>query len=327
MKNFWQKLEKPILALAPMEEVTDTVFRQIVASCCPPDVFFTEFTNVEGLLSKGKNVVSQRLQFTSKERPIIAQIWGLNPESYYKAARYIKDLGFDGIDINMGCPEKKVVKTGSCSALMNNRDLAVKIIKATREGAGGLPMSVKTRIGFAKIETDNWISFLLQQELDGLIIHGRTVKEASDVPAQWDEIGKAVILRNKISPATIIIGNGDVLTYNQARQYWQKYKVDGVMIGRGVFKNPWVFDKNKTSVTPLELIDLFIKHITLFENTWGDSKNFSIMKKFYKMYINGFEGAGELRNKLNQFNNPADSTTFLRRYATLIGPTPLGVGV
>jgi len=213
MKNIWQDIKKPIFILAPMDDVTDTVFRQIIGDLAAPDLYFTEFTSVDGMVSQaGREAVSRRLIFQESERPIIAQIWGNDPEKFFKAAQMCAEMKFDGIDINMGCPEKSVVKRGMCSGLIHNPQLAAKIIKATKDGADGIPVSVKTRLGMREIEPD-WIKHLLNQDLAALIIHGRTVREMSKVPAHWDEIGKVVQLRNEINPKTVIIGNGDVESY------------------------------------------------------------------------------------------------------------------
>jgi len=210
--NIWQQLKKPIFALAPMEDVTDTVFRRIVTSCAAPDIMFTEFTSVDGMDSEGSVHVSHRLKFDNSEKPLIAQIWGTTPESYFNAAQELQKRNFDGIDINMGCPVPKIIKKGCCSALINDHTKAKEIIDATRSGAGKLTLSVKTRIGFKTIVTDEWIGFLLEQNLDALTIHGRTTKELSSVPNHWDEIGKAVALKNRIAPHTIILGNGDIMS-------------------------------------------------------------------------------------------------------------------
>lgn len=314
MKNFWNDLKKPILIQAPMEDVTDTVFRQIITKCGKPDVFFTEFTNVEGLCSPGREKVGKRLKFTEAERPIVAQIWGNNPENYLETAKLIKDMGFDGIDINMGCPEKRVLKKGSCAALINNHPLASEIILATREGAGGLPISVKTRIGIKNIQTEEWATFLLKLDLDALIIHGRTVAEMSDVPNHWDEIGKVVKLRDVMKVKTLIIGNGDVKDLSDVMEKYEKYKVNGVMIGRSIFNNLWFFNKkiNPQKISYQEKLKLLVEHITLFDKTWGKSKNFSTMKKFYKIYISGIPNASNVREELMKFKNASDTLKFLQ---------------
>lgn len=297
--NIWQSFSRPILILAPMEDVTDTVFRQIVIDCGKPDLAFTEFTNVEGLCSKkGDPIVSQRLKFDKKEKPLIAQIWGKDPEHYRIAAERIQGMGYDGIDINMGCPEKSVVKNGCCSALIQNHALATEIINATKEGAGSLPVSVKTRIGFHTIQTVEWISFLLTHNLDALTIHGRTVKEESKVPCHWDEIGRCVKLRNTIAPQTLLIGNGDILSLQEAQEKITTYTLDGIMIGRGIFQNPFLFSgREKTSITKDERFQLLEKHLRLFKTIWDEKKHYPIMKKFYKMYIQEFTGASEVRQQ------------------------------
>lgn len=320
--NFWQKLKKPFTVLAPMEDVTDTVFRQMVASVGRPDIFFTEFTNVEGIVSTSlsnpppilgggcKGVVHpvlQRFVYSKSEHPIVAQIWGKEPENFYTVAKLIKKLGFDGVDINMGCPQKDVVKNGCSIALIRDRDRAREIIQATREGADGLPVSVKTRIGLDKIVTEDWCGFLLEQKLDALTVHGRTAKEMSDVPAHWDEIAKVVSLRNQSKSRIIIIGNGDVRNAQNAMLNAQEYGVDGIMIGRGVFENINCFNAQnahqrggQAMLNTQEKIDLLKKHLKLWEKTWGNTRNFAIMKKFFKIYIRDFEGAGELRGRLMQ---------------------------
>ena len=204
MNGFWDNLTRPITALAPMEDVTDTVFRRIVVRCGPPDVFFTEFTNADGLCSRGRDAVIHRLRFTEEERPIVAQIWGNNPEHYRTVCSQIRDMGFDGIDINMGCPVRKIVKTGACSALIDNPPLAREIIIATMEGAGETPVSIKTRMGFTKRRTEEWSSFLLDLKPAVLTMHGRIAKDMSDVPADWQEIGKVVRIRDATGSNTLI---------------------------------------------------------------------------------------------------------------------------
>lgn len=297
---FWKKLPKPIFILAPMDGVTDTVFRQIVTTTGRPDVFFTEFVPVDALLSKAQERVLESLKFTESERPIIAQIWGSNPENFYKSAKILSKLGFDGIDINMGCPDKNVVKKDAGSALIKNPKLAQEIIRATVKGARGLPVSVKTRIGFYKIDTENWVSALLQTPISALTLHLRTVPEMSKVPAHWEEIAKAVKIRNKLKSETLIIGNGDVKTLKEAKDKCKQYEIDGVMIGSGIFENVYLFDEkiDIKKVLPQEKINLLIKHLELFRKTWGDTKHFELMKKFAKCYVNNFTGAVESREKL-----------------------------
>jgi len=298
MKNIWQSLPKPIFALAPMEDVTDTVFRQIIASFARPDIFYTEFTNCDGLLSKGYETVSLRLRYDKSEHPIIAQLWGIHPEAFKKAAKQIADLGFDGVDINMGCPHRSVVSRCACAALIKDHALAQSIVLATKKGVSGrIPVSIKTRIGYNTIDTEHWISFLLSLDIDALIIHGRTAKEMSAVSAHWDEIGKAVKMRNALRIKTVILGNGDIENAHDAQEKCKTYGLDGAMIGRGVLVNPWCFDRSPKPhrATRSELLFLMKRHTKLFEKTWGSQKNFSILKKFFKVYIRDFKGAQAIR--------------------------------
>lgn len=307
MKSFWQKLTKPFFVLAPMEDVTDTVFRQMVASCAKPDVFFTEFTNVDGIMSEGRQMVMHRLRFAKLEHPIVAQLWGSKPDNYRETAKLIVEAGFDGIDINMGCPQKKVIKNGGCAALINSPELARKIIEATIDGAEGrIPVSVKTRIGFKTINTEQWLSFLLSSNIDALTVHGRTVAEMSKVPAHWDEIAKAVTFRDRMKLKTLIIGNGDVASRADGIEKQKKYGVDGLMIGRAVFEDPWVFAPEHKDHSIAEHLELMRKHVGLFEKTWGSEKQFAILKKFFKIYVRDFDGASDWRVRIMETKSPAE---------------------
>ncbi len=303
-----------ILAQAPMEDVTDVVFRQIISECAPPDLYFTEFTNIDGMLSKGAPKVIHRLRYTEQQRPIIAQIWGTDPDKFYEAAKIVSGMGFDGIDINMGCPERSIVKKGACSALIGQYEHVTSIIESIRSAAPELPLSIKTRIGIKEIQTEEWIGFLLKQNLDMLTIHARTVAEMSEVPAHWEEVGKVVELRNKLNSPTRILGNGDVESKADAQEKCAQYGCDGVMIGRGIFHNLYVFDGEKDFKTfpKEEKITHLIRHLSLFDETWGSTKNFSIMKKFYKIYISEFDGASDTRAKLMEFTNAVDTLAFLK---------------
>ncbi len=298
--DIWAELPRPFFVLAPMDDVTDTVFRRVVAECAPPDLYFTEFVGVDGLQSPGRERVIKRLQFTASERPLIAQIWGKDPANYYKTARELAEMGFAGIDINMGCPEKNVVRNGCCVALINNRELAGEIIQATREGASSLPLSVKTRLGFNEVDL-SWPEFLLKHKLNALSIHGRTKKQMSSVPADWELIGKVRELRDVLCPTTKIIGNGDVMSRAQGLQLAKTYNLDGIMIGRGVFRDPFVFAEQSpwAGYSKEQKIALYRKHVELFAETWQNRERpIHTLNKFCKIYINGFDGAKELREKL-----------------------------
>ena len=314
--SIWKALPKPIYILAPMEDVTDTVFRQVLLSTGRPHLFFTEFTNVDGMMSAGHDQVIKRLKFLPKEKPLIAQIWGVNPENFYKSAKEIAEMGYDGIDLNMGCPQKDVTSHGACSALIKNKPLATEIIQATQEGSGDLPVSVKTRIGFSTIQTEEWISFLLTHNLPVLTVHGRTAKEMSKVPCHWDEIGKAVQIRNEIAPETLLIGNGDVGSIAEAQEKVKEYGVDGVMIGRGVFHNPWLFNPqiNQEDKTLKDRLQLLYDHVSLFETTWGKNKNYPILKKYFKIYLSGFDGASDIRTRFMETNTPEEALTLAEEW-------------
>ena len=296
-----------------MDDVTDTVFRQVVANTAPADLYFTEFVNVDGLQSAGRKNLLKKLQFVESETALVAQLWGKDPENFRKTAEQIadgtfaKELGlpdgvnFVGIDLNMGCPAKSEVKNGTCSALIQNRPLAAEIITATQAGAAGrIPISVKTRLGWNDID-HTWPEFLLGFKLNMLTVHGRTKKEMSKVPAHWDEIGVVRELRDKLSPETLIVGNGDVESYQQGLELAAQYKLDGIMIGRGVFHDPYVFAKDSPweSITREERIKLYKDHVTLFADTWQHNERpIHVLNKFCKIYISGFDGAKELREQL-----------------------------
>ncbi len=310
-QTFWQRLNKPFIALAPMEDVTDFAFREIVArKLGKPDVIYTEFTNADGLVSEeGHTKVVRRLKYSENQRPIVAQLWGIHPENMEKATRMVAKMGFDGIDLNMGCPDRAVVKIGAGSGLIKNPQLARELIEAVRRGAPNLGLSVKTRLGFNKIQTEEWISFLLRQKLDALAVHARTKKEMSKVPAHWDEIGKIAKIRNEIAPQTLIIGNGDVKSLAEGYHFANKYKIEGIMIGRGIFENPWIFNRKQQAHSIREKLELLLAHTKLFVETNSQGRNFALMKKFFKIYIRDFDGASEMRQKLMACNDYSDVQT------------------
>ncbi|MDE5424327.1 tRNA-dihydrouridine synthase [Ancylomarina sp. DW003] len=310
--NFWQEQNTPSFSLAPMEDVTDTVFREIVMRNSEKgklNLLFSEFTSTDGMYHEiGHDKVKHRLQINHSEKQIlkdnnvklIAQIWGKNPEKYYKTAQYIaQETDFDGIDINMGCPVKNVVKSGCCSALIQEPELAKEIILATREGSN-LPLSVKTRIGFKEVVTESWISHLLGMPIDALIIHGRIQKQMSEGLADWNEIAKAAHLRNQLAPHIKLIGNGDIISYQDGLNKVKQYGVDGVMIGRGIFKNPWMFNPSMTDIDEGTKLKMLWEHTELYSQTWGGNKNFNILKRFFKIYCKDFYGASKLCHQLMQ---------------------------
>jgi len=314
MPNFWNEIKSPSFLLAPMEDVTDTAFREIVLRLSHPDslqVLYTEFTNTDGLCHPiGRDKVKSRLQVNPSERvllkeknvKLVAQIWGNKPEKFYEATKFISEnYDFDGIDINMGCPVKKVVKQGSCSALIKFPDLAGEIIQATKE-ATNLPVSVKTRTGFSHHVTEEWIGFLLSQDPAAIILHTRTQKMQTDFPAEWEEMTKALAARNKLKPHIPIIGNGDIFSITGAKEMLDKYPVDGFMVGRGIFQNPWFFNPDFIP-SVADKLNTLLEHSRLYVETWGRQRNFQVLKRFFKIYINDFNGAAALRAQLMETNN------------------------
>ena len=285
MSNFWQKLKKPILTLAPMEDVTDYAFRETLASIGKPDVMFTEFTNCTGLLHSKNETQLKRLKFSENQRLIVAQLWGTVPEEFYKCARLIKQMGFDGVDVNMGCPQKKVVKIGAGAGLISTKTLVAEIISAVKEGAGGIGVSVKTRLGYSKIDTQDWLGFLLSNNLDAIIVHARIATEMSRKPADWREIGKVVELRNKISPSTIIIGNGDVQSAAQAEKLCKEFGADGAMLGRAVINNPFVFSNQPDVSDESRRLNALEFHFKTFVAESAPKVRIKDFYKFAKMYL------------------------------------------
>lgn len=314
MNTFWQDLPKPFFALAPMEAVTDTVFRHVVAKAARPDVYFTEFTNTDSFASpKGRHSTQSRLLFTEEEQPLVAQIWGTNPDHFALMAKGLKEMGYKAIDINMGCPAKDVTKTGACSALIDNPDLAARIIAATK--TAGLPVSVKTRVGFKKQKTEEWISFLLKQDIAALTVHARTAKEMSKVPARWEEIAKTVKLRDEIAPHTLIIGNGDVQSHEEGLKRLSETGADGIMIGRGVFNSVFCFEQGLNEHSQQEYFDLLNYHLDLWEQTWEKGNpNYHALKRFFKIYVKGFPGASELREQLMNTNSAEEAHEVLKLF-------------
>jgi len=310
MSNFWDEIQKPIFALAPMEDVTDTSFREVVARLADPkylSILYTEFTSVDGMNHPvGKIRVGERLIVSESERQVlkqkniklIAQIWGKKPELFHKiAAEITSEYDFDGLDINMGCPVKNVVKNGCCSALINEPNLAKEIVLATKE-ATHLPVSVKTRTGIKNHDTESWIANLLETKPAAIILHGRTQKQQSDGFADWEEIAKGARMRDQIHPETKFLGNGDVMSVAQGEALCQKHQLDGIMVGRGIFHNPWFFNPAHTLPTKAEKLQQLLLHTQLFERSWGNQKNLNILNRFYKIYTNDFPGAAKLRADL-----------------------------
>ncbi|MGD6780249.1 tRNA dihydrouridine synthase [Sutcliffiella horikoshii] len=297
--NFWRELPKPFFVLAPMEDVTDVVFRTVVRKAGRPDVFFTEFTNSDSYCHpEGKESVRGRLLFTEEEQPMVAHIWGDNPEYFRQMSIGMAELGFKGIDINMGCPVPNVATRGKGSGLIQRPDVAAELIQAAK--AGGLPVSVKTRLGFTEVdEWKEWLKHILEQDIANLSIHLRTRKEMSEVDAHWELIPEIKELRDRIAPETLITINGDIPNRQVGQELAEKYGIDGVMIGRGIFKNPFAFEKEAKEHTSKEYLDLLRLQLDL-QDHYAEivPRNMSKLHRFFKIYVKGFRGAGELRNQL-----------------------------
>ncbi len=317
MNNFWNELPKPFFILAPMEAVTDVVFRHVVAKAGRPDIFFTEFTNTASYCSpKGLHSTRGRLAFTEDEHPMVAQIWGKNPEHFRQMAHGLKEQGFKGIDINMGCPDKSVVHGGSGSGLIRTPELAAEIIAATKEA--GLPVSVKTRLGDVRIdEWRGWLTHILKQDVVNLTIHLRTRKEMSKVEAHFELIPEIKALRDEIAPQTLLTINGDIRDRQHGLELVEKYGVDGVMIGRGIFANPFAFAEVQPEKTSEQLLDLLNYQLDLFDkyNEELEPRKFDPLKRYFKIYVRDFPGASELREKLMHTKTTTEVRELIRSYS------------
>lgn len=297
--NFWKKLNKPFFILAPMEDVTDIVFRKVVAKASTPDVFFTEFTNSDSYVhTKGVESLRGRLKFDKNEKPIVAHIWGDNPNNFEQISMGLAKMGFDGIDINMGCPAPNVFKHGRGAGLILRPDVASDIIKATKKG--GLPVSVKTRLAHSKLsDWKEWITHLLKQDIVNLSIHLRTKTEMSNYDAHWELIPEILELRDEIAPKTLITINGDIKDYQMGMELYEKYKVDGIMIGRGIFHNPFAFDKEGLERDVNEYLELFKDHLDFYDKYVLEEPSLKKpLQRFFKIYIRDIKGASKLRSKL-----------------------------
>ena len=339
--SFWETLPRPFFVLAPLANVTDAAFRRVIAKYGKPDVTWTEFVSADGLIKatpEGKAKLMRDLLYTEAERPIVAQLFTSNPETMEAAARLCQELGFDGVDINMGCPDKSIEKQGAGAKLITTPDVAREVIRAAKRGANNIPVSVKTRLGYNKDILEEWLPVLLAEEPAALTLHARTRKEMSKVPAHWDRIKRAVEIRNELGSKTLIIGNGDALNIEDAKKKAAESGADGVMLGRAIFGTPWLFasedarkmlrektvwpeskrlkdasdtgDPRTFSNEDFPSIEtrlrVAVEHTTLFEELLGDIKNFALMKKHFKAYVEGFDGAKELRMKLMETSRASE---------------------
>lgn len=315
--HFWHDLPRPFFVLAPMEEVTDVVFRHVVSAAARPDVFFTEFTNTASYCHpEGINSVRGRLTFTEDEQPIVAQIWGDKPEHFRQMSIGLAKRGFSGVDINMGCPVPDVTANGMGSGLILRPDVAADLIQATK--AGGLPVSVKTRLGYTDVgEWHDWLAHVLKQDIANLTIHLRTRKEMSKADAHWELVPEIKELRDQLAPDTLLTINGDIPDRQTGLKLAQQYGVDGLMIGRGIFTNPFAFEKEPKGHNSQELLDLLRLHLDLYDQYSEKStlRPFTALHRFFKIYVRGFRGAGELRNQLMNTKSTNEVRAWLDHFA------------
>lgn len=314
-ENFWRELPRPFFVLAPMEDVTDVVFRHVVSEAGRPDVFFTEFTNTESFCHpEGVHSVRGRLTFTEDEQPIVAHIWGDKPEHFREMSIGMAEMGFKGIDLNMGCPVANVATKGKGSGLILRPETAAEIIQASK--AGGLPVSVKTRLGYSEIdEWREWLKHVFKQDIVNLSIHLRTRREMSKVDAHWELIGEIKQLRDEIAPDTLLTINGDIPDRKTGLELAEKYGIDGIMIGRGIFHNPYAFEKEPREHTSAELLDLLRLHLDLFDKySQEETRLFKPLRRFFKIYVRGIRGASELRHQLMSTNTTDEARELLDEF-------------
>lgn len=321
-ENFWRELPRPFFVLAPMEDVTDVVFRHVVSEAGTPDVFFTEFTNTESFCHpEGIHSVRGRLTFTEDEQPMVAHIWGDKPEHFREMSIGMAEMGFKGIDLNMGCPVANVATKGKGSGLIQRPETAAEIIQAAK--AGGLPVSVKTRLGYSEIdEWRDWLKHVFEQDIANLSIHLRTRREMSKVDAHWELIGEIKKLRDEIAPDTLLTINGDIPDRKTGLELAEKYGIDGVMIGRGIFHNPYAFEKEPREHTSEELLGLLRLHLDLFDKySKNESRLFKPLRRFFKIYVRGIRGASELRHQLMSTNTTDEARKLLDEFEAQIEST------
>jgi nifR3 family TIM-barrel protein len=304
MGSFWEKLKKPISASAPMAGVSDSAFRAMLARHGKPDVMWTEMVSLAGAAIRGESEFENEMSFGEMEHPIVFQFFGSFPEEFSICGKLAKSRGADGIDINMGCPDKGVEKQGAGACIIKSPALAKELVAAAMDGSNGLPVSVKTRIGYANAgEMEGWITALAEAKPAAITIHGRTRAEKRKGRANWDSIGDAGRIIKSISPGTVVLGNGDVGSKEEGERWAQKAEVDGYMAGRALIGNPWFFTGHKA--TKKERIAAAKEHIEIFDKLLGEKESFDMVKKHLAGYMSGFLGAKKMREKLMAARNAA----------------------
>lgn len=313
MASFWHDLPQPFFVLAPMEAVTDVIFRHVVDKAGAPDLYFSEFTNATGWVHAGDKAIGGRLIKTDDETRLVAQLWGSVPDDMAKLAAHCKELGLIGIDINMGCPDASAVKAGGGAGMIRTPKLATEMIAAAK--SSGLPISVKTRLGYSRVdEWRDWLTHILQQDIENLTIHLRTKKEMSKVSAHFELIPEIVKLRDEIAPQTLLTVNGDIEDREQGlKLVAENPGVNGIMIGRGIFHNPFAFEHQSQTHSREELLDLLRLQLDLYDTYFHlTNRPFDTLKRFFKIYVNSFEGAAELRDKLMHTKSTDEVRALLR---------------
>lgn len=324
MKGFWGTLPRPFFVLAPLANVTDAAFRRIIAKYSKPqgpNVFYTEFVSADGLVrasEEGKRKLMRDLVYTEAERPIVAQLFTSNPEHMEAAARLAQELGFDGVDINMGCPDRAVEKQGAGAKLITTPDLAVELVAAAKRGAPNIPVSVKTRLGYNKDVLEEWLPKILSAEPAVLTLHARTRKEMSKVPARWERVKRAVEIRDALGSKTLIVGNGDALDLEDAKKKAAESGADGVMLGRAIFGRPWLFKEGGEPADVRERLRIAVEHTRAYEELLGDIKSFALMKKHFKAYVEGFPGAKELRMRMMDAENADEVARIVEEFSSTL---------
>ena len=317
-QNVWQNIPRPFFVLAPMANVTNSAFRQIIKRYSNPDLMVTEFVSCEGLCSAGRERLLLDLKFDKSERPILAQFFGNRPETFFECAKLARELGFDGIDINTGCPDRKVLKQGAGAALIKSPKLMSEIVKATKEGAQNLPVSIKTRLGVEKDNLNEWIEVLLATQPAAITLHARTVREMSNVPAHWDAVERAVNIAS--GTGVLIVGNGDVRNIKHGVELSKLTGADGIMIGRAIYGNPWLFNSAsiKQKIRFETALNVMLEHALLFDQLHGNHRNFLEMRRHFKSYVAGYPESKKLKLELMETHTYEEAKEIVTKYLNLI---------
>lgn len=313
-KNFWSKLSKPIIGMAPMDGVTDAPFRAVTDGIGHPTVLYTEFVSAEGF-RRHPEKLKIRFASHSTTTPLVVQFFTAKPDELAKAIHALSDIPLSGIDINMGCPNNHVVHHGGGAGLIKTPAIAVKLIRAAKKAVDDMgkswPVSIKTRIGYDAVVTNDWISLLLAEKPAVIALHGRTLKQMYLGSANWDEIALAGKLAHQTE--TLLLGNGDIRTHEDALTKAKTYSPDGVLIGRGALGNPWIFSGNIP--TAEERIDTALLHCGWYEKFFGGAYVLPL-RKHLAWYVKGFANAADMRSRLVHVQSIDEARTILKEIKT-----------